>query len=68
MATVEAIIESGAAPVCTEVDDSLNMDPADLLRRITSRTKAVIVIHMLRTPARLDQIGGHMRKAEDPTH
>jgi 8-amino-3,8-dideoxy-alpha-D-manno-octulosonate transaminase len=56
VATVEAIIESGATPVCTEIDDTLNMDPADLDRRITPRTKAVIVVHMLGIPARLDQI------------
>jgi 8-amino-3,8-dideoxy-alpha-D-manno-octulosonate transaminase len=56
VATVEAIIESGATPVCTEVDDTLNMDPADLERWITPSTKAVIVVHMLGTPARLDLI------------
>lgn len=56
VATVEAIIESGARPVCTEVDATLNMDPADLERRITARTKAVVVVHMLGTPARLEQI------------
>jgi 8-amino-3,8-dideoxy-alpha-D-manno-octulosonate transaminase len=56
VATVEAIIESGATPVCTEVDETLNMDPGDLMARITPRTKAVIVVHMLGTPARLDRI------------
>jgi 8-amino-3,8-dideoxy-alpha-D-manno-octulosonate transaminase len=56
VATVEAIIESGATPIVTEVDDTLNMDPEDLQRKITSRTKAVIVVHMLGTPARMDQI------------
>ncbi len=56
VATVEAIIVSGAVPVCTEVDDTLNMDPADLERRITPRTKAIIVVHMLGVPAHLDRI------------
>lgn len=56
VATVEAIIEARATPVCTEVDGTLNMDPIDLQRRITPRTKAVIVVHMLGTPARLSQI------------
>lgn len=56
VATVEAIIESGATPVCAEVDDTLNMDPDDLARKITSRTKAVIPVHMLGTPAALDRI------------
>ena len=56
VATVEAIIEAGAIPVCTEIDETLNMDPADLERRITPRTRAVIVVHMLGIPARLDAI------------
>lgn len=56
VATVEAIIESRATPVCTEIDTTLNMDPEDLKRRITPRTKAVIVVHMLGTPSRLPEI------------
>lgn len=56
VATVEAIIESGATPVCTEIDETLNMDPADLLGKISPRTRAVIVVHMLGTPARLPEI------------
>lgn len=56
VATVEAIIESRATPVCAEIDTTLNMDPDDLRRRITPRTKAVIVVHMLGTPARLQEI------------
>lgn len=56
VATVEAIVESGATPVCTEVDATLNMDPEDLERKITARTKAVIAVHMLGTPAQLRDI------------
>ena len=56
VATVEGIIESRATPVCAEIDTTLNLDPDDLRRRITPRTKAVIVVHMLGTPARLAEI------------
>lgn len=56
VATVEAIIEARAVPVCTEIDGTFNMDPQDLAARITSRTRAVIVVHMLGTPARLPEI------------
>ena len=56
VATVEAIIESRATPVCCEIDDTLNMDPLDLEKRITSKTKAIIVVHMLGTPARMVEI------------
>jgi len=66
VATAEAIIESGATPVCTEVDDTLNMDPADLAGRITPRTKAVVVVHMLGTPARLPEIAAICADARVP--
>lgn len=56
VATVEAIVESGAKPICTEIDDTLNMCPFDLKKKITKKTKAVIVVHMLGVPANLDEI------------
>lgn len=56
VATVEAIIEAGAIPVCAEIDGTLNMDPESLRSLITPKTKAVIAVHMLGTPARLFEI------------
>ena len=56
VATVEAIIEARAKPICCEIDKTLNMDPADLEKRITPKTKAIIVVHMLGAPARLEEI------------
>lgn len=56
VATVEAIIEARGTPVGAEVDKTLNLDPKDLERRITDRTRAVIVVHMLGTPARLEEV------------
>ena len=56
VATAEAIIESRAVPICCEIDETFNMDPNDLVARITPRTRAVIVVHMLGTPARLVEI------------
>ena len=62
VATVEAIIEARAVPVCCEIDATLNMDPNDLESRITPRTRAVIAVHMLGTPARLDRIADVCRR------
>ena len=62
VATVEAIVEARANPVCTEIDETLNMDPKDLLKKITKKTKAVVVVHMLGVPARLDKIKEICRK------
>lgn len=56
VATVEAIIESGAQPVIAEVDETLNMNAADLESKITPKTKVIIAVHMLGTPANLPEI------------
>ncbi len=47
VATVESIVEARAIPVCTEIDDTLNMCPKDLEKKINKNTRAVIVVHML---------------------
>ena len=56
VATVEAIIESGAKPICTEIDETLNMCPDDLIKKITKKTKAVILVHMLGSPGNISKI------------
>ena len=56
VATVESIVESGAKPICTEIDSTLNMCVKDLKKKITKKTKAVIVVHMLGTAANLSEI------------
>jgi 8-amino-3,8-dideoxy-alpha-D-manno-octulosonate transaminase len=50
------VIHAGALPVFADIDRSLNLDPADFARRITPRTKAVIVVHLLGGPADLEPI------------
>jgi len=44
VATVEAIIDIGAIPVITEVNETLNMDPEDLKTKITDKTTAIIPV------------------------
>ncbi len=56
VATVEAIVESGAKPVCTEIDNTLNMCPVDLLKKISKKTKAIILVHMLGSPGNITKI------------
>ncbi|MEN8257340.1 MAG: DegT/DnrJ/EryC1/StrS family aminotransferase [Thermodesulfobacteriota bacterium] len=56
VATWEAIFDVGAVPVFTEVDETLNMDPADLEKKITDKTKLIIPVHMLGAPARIEEI------------
>ncbi len=56
VATWEAIFDVGAIPVFTEVDETLNMDPADLEKKITDKTADIIPVHMLGAPARIEEI------------
>lgn len=56
LATYEAVLEVGAIPVMADIDDSLNLDPDDMEKRITPYTKAVIPVHMCGAPARIDKI------------
>lgn len=56
VATVEAIVESGATPIIAEVNDTLNIDPLDLELKITDRTKAIIPVHMLGTPSPMNEV------------
>lgn len=56
VATWEAILDVGAVPVFTEIDQTLNMDPADLEQRITAKTKAIIPVHMMGAAARIVEI------------
>jgi len=47
----------GAAPVFADVDpDTLCIEPQDFERRITPRTKAVVVVHYAGMPAEMDAI------------
>jgi 8-amino-3,8-dideoxy-alpha-D-manno-octulosonate transaminase len=55
-ATPNAVLASRALPVLAEVDESLTLDPADLERRISPRTRAIIPVHMRGAPAAMDAL------------
>lgn len=55
-ASCASVIAAKAIPIIAEVDSSLTMDPDDLEKKITSRTKAVIPVHMRGAPCNMDRI------------
>jgi dTDP-4-amino-4,6-dideoxygalactose transaminase len=57
-ATANAVIASRAIPVLAEVDDSLTLDPEDVARKITPRTKAILPVHMRGAPAAMTALTG----------
>jgi dTDP-4-amino-4,6-dideoxygalactose transaminase len=56
VASFSALIFAGAIPVLTEIDESLNIDPADIEKRITDSTKAIMPVHMLGNACDMDAI------------
>lgn len=55
--TVSAILTSRALPVLADLDAaSYQLDPADVERKITPRTKAIIPVHIMGLPADMDRI------------
>ena len=50
IATIEAILDTGAKPVIVGVDDTLNMCPNDLKKRLQKKTKVIIPVQMLGVP------------------
>ena len=56
VATFEAVINAGAIPVFSEIDETLCLNPDKLEDVITSKTKAVVPVHMCGSMARIDEI------------
>ena len=56
IAVSNTILLRGAIPVVAEVDLTLNMDPADLRKKISPKTKAVVAVHMYGGQANIVEI------------
>ena len=74
-ASVNCIRYVGAIPVFCDIVslEHINIDPQDIERKITSKTKAIIVVHMAGFPANMDEImqiakKHHLKVIEDACH
>jgi dTDP-4-amino-4,6-dideoxygalactose transaminase len=55
IATANAVVYVGATPVFAEVDPATyNLDPADAARRITPRTRGILLVHQIGMPGDID--------------
>jgi len=50
LGTIIPILYQNAIPVFADVDDTYNMDPVDVERKITLDTRAIIVVHLFGNP------------------
>jgi len=56
VASFEAIMMTGATPVVVDIDDTLTLDIASVKAAITSRTKAIMPVHMCGSMANLEAL------------
>ena len=67
VATGSAVSALGAKPVFADISPrTFNIDPSELERRITPRTRAIIVVHLYGLPADMDPILSFARKRKIP--
>ena len=55
-ATVTPLLFTGAKPVLCDCDTSGNIDPEEIEKKITPKTKGVVVTHMWGIPCQMDRI------------
>ncbi len=56
VATAIAVIAVGAIPVIANVDETLTIDPDDVVQRITPSTRAIIPVHMSGFPCDMSRL------------
>jgi len=62
-ATVNAIIHAGATPVLADIDPvTMNISPDAVLKKITSRTRAILPVHFAGRPCDMDALCGIARE------
>ncbi|MBL7951217.1 MAG: DegT/DnrJ/EryC1/StrS family aminotransferase [Flavobacteriales bacterium] len=56
LASGSSIALAGATPVFADVLDDMNLDPAAVRKAITSKTKAIIAVHLTGRPAHMSEL------------
>jgi len=56
VATIEAVLMAGATPIFAEIDETLCLDPKDIEKKISNKTRAVLLVHMCGSMAKIDEI------------
>ncbi len=57
IATANAVVSTGARPVFADIHpDTFNLDPEDVTRKLTSRTRAIVPVHLYGQPCNMAAI------------
>jgi UDP-4-amino-4,6-dideoxy-N-acetyl-beta-L-altrosamine transaminase len=54
--TANVVVHLGGTPVFADIGPDLNIDPDEIVRRITPRTRALVPVHFSGQPCRMDEI------------
>ncbi len=54
LGTIIPILYQNAIPVFADIDDTYTMDPADVERKISPRTRAILLVHLFGNPCNMD--------------
>lgn len=63
---IAAVVRAGAIPRLVDVDDTFCMDPADMEKKISSHTRAVLLVHMSGAPGAVDKVSAICRDRKLP--
>ncbi len=55
-ASASAVVVAKGIPVITDIDETLTLDPVAVEKNITKKTKAILPVHMLGLPCKMDEI------------
>ncbi|MCG6533240.1 MAG: DegT/DnrJ/EryC1/StrS family aminotransferase [Syntrophales bacterium LBB04] len=62
VSTGNAVLQAGLTPVFVDVErETLNIDPREIERKITGRTRAIMPVHLMGKPADMDAINNIAR-------
>src|SRR3989344_667936 len=62
VAVPNSVVWAGLKPIYVDIDETLNLDIADAERKLTSRTKALIVQHTFGIPSDMDKLVAFAKK------
>ena len=55
--TINSVIHSGYKPVLADVDiNTMNIDPIEIKKKISKKTKAIVIVHFAGRPCNMDEI------------
>lgn len=73
-ASVMPVLHAGGIPVFAETEEQcIGLDPADIDKKITPRTKAIVVVHLFGMPSKMNEIMAiarthNIKVLEDASH